>query len=150
MPLKEMRLLLFELRPAQIEKEGLIHALTARLESVEEKSGIEVDFKFEGNPTLPEEVEDAFYRIAQETLNNSLKHACASKINLRLKNKSSSFTLLIKDDGKGFLMDEINQSRGLGFPGMKDRAEQVGGELHIKSEPGKGTTIQVEVPHERS
>ena len=146
--LKEMRLMLFSLRPALLDREGLIPALIARLESVEEKSGVSVDFTIEGNPVLPEDVEDAFYRIAQEALNNILKHAQASNIIIRLKNKTSGIELIIRDNGSGFSIDQPNITRGLGIPGMKERAGQIGGNLKISSDPGKGTTIQVEVPHE--
>jgi signal transduction histidine kinase len=145
--LQEMRLLLFELRPPQVEHEGLIPALIARLEAVEERSGITVDFSVAGNPTLSDPVQDALYRIAQESLNNSLKHSQANKITIKLASVSSMTEFIICDNGNGFNIKKLNKNSGQGIQSMKERVKQIGGEFWIKSSPGCGTTIKVEVPN---
>jgi len=146
--LREMRLLLFELRPSQVENEGLIPALLSRLEAVEERSGINVEFILDGNPDLPDSVQDALYRISQEALNNILKHSCANHLTISLNNAGPFIEFQIRDDGIGFSLDPQQKNKGLGLISMKERAEQIGGKLNINSTPGEGTTIIIEVPNE--
>jgi len=146
--LKEMRLLIFELRPIQLEFQGLIPALTARLEAVEERSGITVDFTFDGNLVVSNQIEDCLYRIAQESLNNILKHAKADNITVSLVANRDQTRLIIQDNGVGFVPEQIQSSGGFGFKCMKERVEKIGGELIIKSYSGEGTLISVEVPNE--
>jgi signal transduction histidine kinase len=146
--LREMRLLLFELRPSQVENEGLIPALLSRLEAVEERSGISVEFTLDGNPDLPDPVQDALYRISQEALNNILKHSQANHLAISLNFAKGFIKFQIQDDGIGFSLDPQQKRKGLGLISMKERAEQIGGKININSTPGEGTTIIIEVPYE--
>ncbi|MFO8037614.1 MAG: GAF domain-containing protein [Anaerolineales bacterium] len=146
--LREMRLLIFELRPSLLEQQGLVSALRARIEAVEERAGMEVEFIVEGDVSLPNQTQDGLYRISQEALNNALKHANAQKIHLRLTGKPSSVVLEIIDDGVGFDPDTAVEGGGLGLDGMIERAEQMGVNLTLGSKPGQGTNIIVEVPRE--
>jgi signal transduction histidine kinase len=146
--LQEMRLLIFELRPPILEKEGLVAALQARLEAVEGRSGLQAEFKAEGVSGLPSEVEEGLYRIAQEALNNTLKHAQAHKVSVCLARKQQNVIMEIVDDGIGFDPTSVRGQGGLGLGGMEERVTLLGGRLRLISKPGEGTTVSVELPPE--
>jgi signal transduction histidine kinase len=145
--LREMRLLIFELRPSVVELQGLVPALQTRLEAVEERAGLGVTFNQEGKLDLPDKIQDGLYRIAQEALNNALKHAEANNIVLNLFDRPGGVLMEIKDDGIGFNPDIAVEGGGLGLDGIIERTALLGGELTLDSWPGKGTTIRIEVPH---
>lgn len=142
--LQEMRLLVFELRPAILEQEGLAGALRARLESVESRSGLKTDLHVEGAARLRAEVETSLYRIAQEALNNIIKHARAQRVTIDLYLDRQPIVLEISDDGAGFDPQRSDGNGGLGLRGMRERAEQLGSHLSIESAPGNGTRVRVE------
>ncbi len=143
--LREMRLLVFELRPPLLQQEGLVAALQARLEAVEGRGGIETEFNVEGTCRLPTEAEESFYRIAQEALNNALRHARAQHIKLNLCVNSGCASLEVIDDGVGFDVAAAQEHGGLGLCGMRERAAQIGGRLSVQSGPEAGTCVRVEV-----
>jgi len=143
--LQETRLLIFELRPPILQEEGLAAALRQRLAAVEARSGLQIHDQIEETGSLPDKVETALYRIAQEALNNSMKHAQATQITVSLHKEGEVVRLTIDDDGLGFDLD--GRPGGLGLQGMGERAEGAGGRLLIKSQPGQGTRICVEVPY---
>ncbi len=143
--LREMRLLIFELRPSVVELQGLIPALRARLEAVEERAGIQVEMNIDDQLVFSDRVQDGLYRIAQEALNNALKHAKANQIILNLTGDGSHVVLEIKDDGIGFNPEEAVEGGGLGLDGIIERAELLGADLTLDSWPERGTTIRVEV-----
>lgn len=143
--LQETRLLIFELRPPILEHEGLVSALRARLESVESRSGLKTQIQLQEVNQLSAGIEAGLYGISNEALNNILKHARASEIKVSLKKESNKVVLEIQDNGVGF---DINAAAGgMGLSGMKERAEQFGGDMQIKSGTS-GTTIRVEVTNE--
>lgn len=145
--LKEMRLLILELRPPLLEQEGLVGALKRRLDAVEKKVGIKARVVMEEFIEFQPAVEEALYWIAQEALNNSLKHAKAAKEVVRIYVQEQSAILEISDDGKGFDPEVVAQhGGGMGLVNMRERAKHVGGILTIRSKPGKGTVIKVSVP----
>jgi GAF domain-containing protein/HAMP domain-containing protein len=143
--LREMRLLIFELRPPVLQRQGLVTALQVRLEAVEERAGLETEFKVEGESRLPLEVEEELYRIAQEALNNALKHAQARRITVTLRQVQGTVTLEIADDGIGFDPSTALEYGGLGLEGMEERAAQLGARLTVQSRLGEGTRVRVEV-----
>ena len=143
--LAEMRLLIFELRPPVLEREGLGAALETRLHTVERRAGLKTDFQSRLEERLPLEIEDGLYRIAQEALNNILKHAQAQHIQLNLYCDRQAIKLEIIDDGRGCDLTSAKESGGMGLSNMHERATQLGGELTIQSAPGEGTHITVEV-----
>jgi signal transduction histidine kinase len=144
--LREMRLLIFELRPPILEQEGLVAALRIRLDTVEVRSGVKVAFNVEGTRRpLPTKTEAGLYRIAQEALNNALKHSQATEIDVRLHYDLQGVTLEISDDGAGFDLLESASTGGFGLSGMRERATEMDGKLTIKSKPGHGTLIRAEV-----
>jgi signal transduction histidine kinase len=141
--LKEMRLLVYELRPLVLKREGLVGALQHRLDAVEKRAGIEARLLTEGEIKLPMAVEQELYHIAQEALNNALKHAEASNVTVRIEVKGDRVELEVVDDGKGLNLDTASVDGGLGLISMQERAEKMGGTLEILSSPDKGTSVKV-------
>ncbi len=146
--LREMRLLLYELRPSALEQDGLVGAIEGRLAAVEQRVGVEVHFQSKLTVDLPAHIEECLYRIAQEALNNALKHAEATSVIIRLKTDAESVRLSIVDDGLGFDPQRLDGAGRLGLAGMRSRVERLGGDLTIESTPGEGTTIRVTLPIE--
>ena len=144
--LKEMRLLVYELRPLALSGVGLVGALQQRLDAVERRSGVEVQLSIEEEIELPENTEEGLYWIAMEALNNALKHANPTtvKVSLSLVEKRAipCIELAIIDDGIGFDPDEKTSEGGMGLVSMKERIDKLGGELTIVSKPGEGTQVK--------
>jgi signal transduction histidine kinase len=143
--LGEMRLLLFELRPPHLEEGGLTAALRSRLQAVETRAGLTVEFDCRGEERLRPDAEQELYRIAQEALNNILKHARAQHVAVHLDFTSDLVVLEVTDDGVGFAPSR-EHAAGYGLPGMRERAERLGGRLVVHSGPGAGTRVRVEAP----
>jgi signal transduction histidine kinase len=143
--LREMRLLIFELRLPMLKTEGLASALQARLEAVEARVGLETHIEIRGDGPLSPEVEEGLYRIAQEALNNSLRHAYAKNVSVLLQQNHRMVRLEVSDDGVGFDPKRVEEQRGFGLRGMEERTVRMGGTLSIRSRPGRGTCIAVEV-----
>ncbi|UCC86786.1 MAG: sensor histidine kinase [Anaerolineales bacterium] len=139
--LKEMRLLVHELRPPILEKVGLVGALQQRLDAVEGRSGVETRLRVEGTLDLPVRVEEGLYRIAQEALNNALKHAAASLVTVWLRAEGAQVELEVADNGIGFDPEAVSDRGGVGMLSMRERAERLGGSLSVLSAPGGGTRV---------
>jgi len=146
--LREMRLLVYQLRPLVLKREGLVGALQQRLDAVEKRAGVDARLLVEGPIELPAEIEDGLYRIAQEALNNALKHAVPTSVTVRIRANGEGVALEVRDDGRGFDPEEVRDAGGMGLANMRDRAERLGGDLVLLSAPGEGTTVKVslEVP----
>lgn len=143
--LQEMRLLIFELRPSIVVEEGLAAALAARLEAVEGRAGLETTLRLEGDICLPAPIEDGLYRIAQEAMNNVLKHAHARHVIVTLRQCDGHLSLQVADDGVGFDPMAIHGRRGLGWRTMHERADLIGAHIEFQSAPGMGATVRVEI-----
>jgi signal transduction histidine kinase len=160
--LREVRLLIYELRPTELEEEGLLGALYRRLETVEQRAGIRTRLTVTdeaGRPyplppdgraamvdfdRLPPALEHGLYRIAQEALNNALKHGGATAVAVHVRLGGAALTLEIEDNGRGFDADAWRpRGGGFGLTGMEERARQLGGRLIITSSPTGGTIIRV-------
>ena len=141
--LQETRLLIFQLRPPILDEVGLAAALRARVDAVEARSAIACEVELQPMAGLAPEAETALYRIAQEALNNAIKHACAGRVSLALRREKETLCLTIADDGTGF---DVAQASGFGLAGMRERTEQLGATLTVLSAPGEGTTVVVELP----
>ncbi|MDF1512377.1 MAG: two-component regulator propeller domain-containing protein [Anaerolineae bacterium] len=143
--LAEMRALIFELRPDALEKEGLTAALTKQVEVIRVRQKLNVQTDFCSEPDLPLATKEALYRVAQEALNNLIKHASASRVDVRLRCDSDVLTLEVQDDGAGF--DPQGDYPGhLGLHTMRERVTSLGGTLTIESAPGEGTTVRAYLP----
>ena len=143
--LEEMRLLIFELRPAVLERVGLVAALQARLDAVEGRAKLQTKLVVEGVSALPAPVEQALYRIAQEALNNTHKHAHARSISIHLQQTQSHIILEIHDDGIGFDPAMAHEKGGLGLCGIAERVAQLGGQFTVQSTLDGGTQLCVEI-----
>ena len=146
---REMRLFLYQMQPVEIEKEGFISALHHRLAAVEGRADIKARLLTHENILLSKEKEVALYFIAQEALNNVLRHAHAKSITVTLKKRRRNVILEISDDGRGFDPQLVDRG-GLGLMNMKERVLQIGGELKVKSKPGEGTRILVSIRSDES
>lgn len=146
--LKEMRLLLYELRPVVLEQEGLIGALRRRLDAVEKRAGVKVQYDVTEPIVLPPATEEGLYRIAQESLNNSLKHSGADLVEVRILRDVHGVTMEISDNGQGFAVNQSATIGGMGLLNMRERAQKLNGNLMIRSEPGMGTTIMTRIETE--
>jgi signal transduction histidine kinase len=142
--LKEMRLFVHQLNPPVLEQEGLVAALHQRLATVEGRSDVEARLLVNNILALPLPVEQALYQIAQEALNNVMRHARATAITINLAGEEQQVILEVVDNGQGFAPQAVSEG-GLGLSNMKARAEQIGGMLHITSAPGEGTRVKVVV-----
>lgn len=146
-----MRRLIQDLRPPYLEDLGLVPSLEALIHSLQEAHGPEIRLEVHGNPVRPApEVELALYRIAQEALQNALRHAQARHIAVTLTFAKDEISLAVSDDGRGFAVPEqpdvFTQQGHFGILGMRERALLLGGRLHIHSAPGQGTTVAVRFP----
>jgi signal transduction histidine kinase len=142
----DMRLLVFELRPFMLETEGLVSVLRARLAAVEDRAGLKSEVLVDGERRLPVAMEEELYRIAQEGLNNVVKHAAAKHVRIHIAYDENSVSLEMIDDGLGFDTKMADQSGGFGLQGIKERVQRLEGSLEIESAPGKGTRLLVHVP----
>jgi signal transduction histidine kinase len=143
--LREMRVLIFELRPPILKREGLTAALQARLDSVEGRVGLVTHFEADCRGRLSVEVEEGLYRVAMEALNNALKHARADQVFVRLQQRNGTVILEILDDGTGFDLEQARECGGFGLRGMEERVANLGGRFEVESRVGEGTRIIVEV-----
>jgi two-component system sensor histidine kinase UhpB len=147
--MRELLSLARQLRPTALDDLGLAAALAGQ---VEQLAHGEIDAGFEAEGDLSDLDDDSqlvVYRVAQEALSNAARHSGAENVAVRLRRPSrGGVELEVADDGRGFAFDE--SERGLGIPGMRERALLVGGDLTIESRPGRGTTVRLTVPGESS
>lgn len=142
--LKEMRLFMFELSPVDLKREGLVAVLNRRLAAVEGRTDVAVKFVTGDGITLAQEKQVALYFIAQEALNNILKHSKARNIDASLSQEGSIVSLVIADDGVGF--DPAHVYPGsIGLRSMRERAAQIGARFSLESAPGSGTRVEVSI-----
>jgi signal transduction histidine kinase len=136
--------LLFELRPPLLEQQGLAAALRSRLQAVESRTGLRADLECVGEGRLAAEAEHELFRMAQEALNNVLKHAHARAASVRLELASDFATLEVSDDGIGF--EPVSAPGDRGLERMRGAAAGLGGLLEVDSSIGGGTRVRAKVP----
>ena len=141
--LREMRLLIYELQPPEIERTGLAGALRARLQGVEIRGGVHAELLQDGDETIPTAAQRELYHIAREALNNSLKHAQATHIVVRLSYRPGLTVMEIEDDGMGFDREAGMEAGGMGLRTMQERAEHLGAQLEVQTAATAGTTVRV-------
>jgi signal transduction histidine kinase len=143
--LQDVRRLAVELRPSALDDFGLVPAVERLASNLSEQSDLVVDLEAQlGDRRLPPEAETALYRIVQEALTNVVKHADARRVSITLVRKEASAVVVIEDDGRGFDPEAV-RAGALGFTGMRERVELVGGRLTVETSPGAGTTLVAEV-----
>jgi signal transduction histidine kinase len=140
-----MRALIFELRPESLETEGLVAALAKQGAALQARHDMLVQMDLCEEPALPLKVKQELYRIAQEAMHNTVKHARASKVDLVLRRTANAVILEVRDDGVGF--DPLGSFPGhLGLRSMQERVSHLGGRLQIQSARGQGTHLLTQVP----
>jgi signal transduction histidine kinase len=147
--MEELRSLIFELRPPAAESEGLATALRKHVDVLQRVHGHAVELRVDGDaePAGDGRRAGEVLRIAQEALQNALRHAEATRVDVRLEGHDGRLRLAVADDGVGFDPAEPGlRSRRLGLTSMEERARALGGSLSIESRPGAGTTVALEVP----
>ncbi len=143
--LQDVRRLAVELRPAALDDFGLGPALQRLVENYRQDRETTVDLEVRlGDERLPADVETTMYRIVQEALTNTAKHAGATRVSVLVTRKEDTAVVVVEDDGGGF--DAGLPTSGLGLSGMRERVALVGGKLRLESSPEAGTTIAAEVP----
>jgi PAS domain S-box-containing protein len=141
----EMRALIFELRPESLKNEGLVNAINKQAAALRARHGIEVDLSLCEEPDISMDEKEAIYRITLEAIQNALKHARCSHINVDMRSDLAGLYLQVKDNGIGF--DPAKNYPGhLGLQSMRERAANISAELTITSEIALGTCIQVLIP----
>lgn len=140
--LEETRRALKALRASPLEELGLLLALRQLAESAAARAGLDLELALPDRlPALSPDVEQAIYRIAQEAIENTVKHSQARRLTLRLDPPGHSLRLIIQDDGQGFNLDAAGKGDHFGLIGMRERARLVGGEIRLASSRGQGTTV---------
>ena len=147
---REVREISYNLRPYRLDRLGLTAALRGMIETASEAGGICVSADIDNiDGVLPREMEIDFYRILQECINNLLKHSKASYATVQIEHNQGRLNMTVRDDGQGFsqsLSKPDSSSGGFGLTGICERAQLLGGRASIRSTPGQGTTIAVEIP----
>jgi signal transduction histidine kinase len=136
-----------ELHPSILDDLGLVAALEWQAQQFTVRTGITCQLdSFVDDTKVSREQATALFRIFQEALTNILRHAQATRINIKIEEKRGEFVLEVEDNGRGIAEDESSRSQSLGLVGMRERAQLVGGRLTISGVAGKGTVLTVRVP----
>ena len=143
--LEELRRIARDLRPRALDELGLVPALNVLVDTFRQRSGIEVSLDLDATISLNGERASTVFRFVQESLTNVVLHASARSIRVRGSDDDGAFVFAVDDDGVGF---EVSQTRGMGLLEMTERAALAGGRLRVASEPGRGTRVELVLPHE--
>ena len=147
--LSDLRRLSLALRPSALDDLGLLPAIRRYAEQYLGTSGVAVRIASEGlDERMDPSIEVVVFRVVQETINNIARHSKATKATVTIKHTEDAITATVEDNGVGFDATHIstNGSGGLGLVGMRERAELVGGRLDVTSQPGRGTSVYLEIP----
>lgn len=144
--IQELTFLIQEMYPLALKEKGLSTSLREYAFEWENRTDIPVSVKIDGGHRLKLEVEQALYRIVQESLANIARHSQASNATLNVHYNQTHIKVEIIDNGRGFVPG--NSSNGIGLRLIHERAESVGGQVAIESEPGKGTRVLIDIPTE--
>jgi signal transduction histidine kinase len=133
------------LRPESLGRVGLLSALRECAERMVKSGDVTVEtYGEEDGKAVPLHIKDALFRIGQEAIANSIRHADPDTIRIRLQQRRASLCLSVEDDGRGFVAD--SDHAGFGLLGMHKRAESISARLSVKSAPGSGTRIEINAP----
>ena len=145
--LKEMRSLIFELRPAELDVDGLVPTLRKRIDVLRRVYRRDIDLRVRGERRLEPSAEAHVFRIVQEALQNALKHSQAARLDVELAMLDGRVIATVRDDGIGFDPEAAKRRSGrLGLTSMEERARELGGTLEIESHPGDGAVVRLEAP----
>jgi signal transduction histidine kinase len=136
-----------ELRPGLLDTAGLLPAIEWQASQFQRQTGLQCRVKAAIKEKLfDQDLNTAFFRIFQETLTNIIRHARATRVEVRLAEVGNHVLLEVKDNGRGILEAEMHNTKSIGLLGMRERAALLGGEVRVRGEPGKGTTVSVRIP----
>ena len=136
-----------ELRPGVLDSAGLLAAVEWQAHEFEKETGIRCRVTSLLRETIwDQDLNTAFFRIFQETLTNIIRHANATRVDVRLSETRDEFVLEVRDNGRGISESDIHNTKSIGLLGMRERAALVGGHVHFHGDPGKGTTVTVRIP----
>lgn len=146
--LAEIRRIIFDLRPMAIDDLGLVPALRGILDVVHEQYGLATEILVVGEERRTEDhVEIGIFRVAQEAINNIVKHARATSIRVRVEFAPAAVTVIVEDDGQGFDESTVEPAAGhFGLLGMRERIQLLDGNLTVKSRKGQGTKVLISAP----
>jgi signal transduction histidine kinase len=132
------------LRPSMLDDFGLVPALEWQAREVSKRTGVRVQVTAADSAgELPDDLKTCIYRVVQEALHNCARHAQARSVRVVVRQEGSKIILSVEDDGRGF---DASRVRGLGLVGMEERVRHLGGAFHVRSTPGAGTKVDVELP----
>ena len=145
--LEELRTLIHELRPPELERDGLCGALRKHVEMLRRLHRVEIELEVDDDAGSGGRRDEEVFRVAQEALQNAVRHGVPARLGVRLGHRDGRLVLEVSDDGVGFdPADPELRARRLGLTSMEERAQRLGGALEIRSAPGAGTTIRLEAP----
>lgn len=146
--LHEVRRIIYDLRPMPLEELGLISTLKKYFQTIEEYyKNIKISFiSISNDKRLPIKYELALFRLIQESVQNALKHAYSTEIQVKLTIADGSISIVVNDNGKGFDLNKQQKSQSFGILGMKERVELLNGEISIDTQLDVGTSIRIQVP----
>jgi len=144
----EMRALLLHLRPAALHNKTLAQGLEELLVELQQKVHFTIRFKIE-NVSLSKGAEDHLFRIAQETLSNTLRHANASEVDILFVERDGLAIFRVQDNGVGFMKDDDGKTGSYGLHHIQERAIEMGGTSKVVSVPSQGTIVEIKVPVEK-
>jgi signal transduction histidine kinase len=148
--IQAVRRIATELRPGLLDTAGLPAALEWQTNEFQKQTGIQCRVTVAiRDSMLSQDLNTAFFRIFQETLTNIIRHANATKVEVRLVESTEHYILEVKDNGRGISESEIQNTKSIGLIGMTERAALLGGEVRWRGEPGRGTTVSVRIPRAR-
>lgn len=144
--LQQIRNISFDLMPIILIRNGLVPALQEFISQINESNKLKIEFDCDELAPVPQQASIHIYRILQEIIHNTLKHADASRLKIIMYSKTGRLYIATADDGKGFDMNKMTRESGMGLQNFRNRTEILSGEMYTKSYPSKGTQHFIEIP----
>lgn len=141
---RDLRILLLHLRPIELEQKSLVEGIQLLLKELEEKSELKVSFKYQVDK-LPKKIEEHIFRIVQELISNTLRHAQASCLDVYLYQTETGLQLKIVDNGRGFQLGDVDEL-SYGLRNIKERVEDMAGSIQLLTAPKQGLAVDIRIP----
>ena len=142
-----MRQISYNLLPNTLERKGLLEAVREFIAQVSNQQALQIKLLVVKEPAVPKNIEIHIFRMIQEIIHNTIKHAGANSLQIGISSENKHIMILTKDDGRGFDITKVkSESGGLGLKSLESRCEILNGSLSLESEPGKGTNCYIKIP----
>ena len=141
---RDLRILLLHLRPVELEQKSLVEGIQSLLKELKEKSDLKVTFKFQV-VNVPKKIEEHIFRIVQELISNTLRHAQASCLDVYLYQTETELQLKVVDNGRGFQLDDVDEL-SYGLRNIKERVEDMAGTVQLLTAPKQGLAVDIRIP----